>query len=215
MRPKLSYANVVATVALFVALGGSAAAVATLTGRDIKNRSIKKVDVGRNALTGGEIREDRLAKVPSAVRADTAGFAERAGNASLLGGIEAAGFARGTQIDSGAGDNTSTTQTTLLSFPEIGLEIHTDGDADATNSLRAVNSRTAGRFLFWNSANPVAVGQVGPGVNFEIPPGGIGLIHDAVFVLEGQAPQLEPIVVSVTCRFNIPPTVACIGISSP
>ena len=212
----------VATLALFVALGGSSAALVTLTGRDIKNRSIKRVDVRRNTLTGGEIREGRLAKVPAASRADeatsatTAGFTEEAGNAARLEGLGAAAFARAVQVDSGSGDNTATSQTTLVSFPDIGFEVRTDGDADSSNQLRFVNSRGEGQFLYWSTGSPNAVGVVGAGVNFEAQgPAGSPLNHDVVFALQSGSGGLEPSpVISITCRFSVPPTVACIGIRS-
>ncbi len=68
LRRHLSYANVTATLALFVALGGSSYAVATLNGRQLKNRSVRAGKIARNTLTGTEIRESRLGQVPSAAR---------------------------------------------------------------------------------------------------------------------------------------------------
>ncbi len=68
LRRHLSYANVTATLALFVALGGSSYAVATLNGRQLKNRSVRATKIARNTLTGTEIRESRLGQVPSAAR---------------------------------------------------------------------------------------------------------------------------------------------------
>ena len=38
--PRFNYANVTATLALFVALGGSAYAAATVTGRDVRNEHL-------------------------------------------------------------------------------------------------------------------------------------------------------------------------------
>ena len=40
MRGRLSYANVMATIAVFVALGGSSYAAVKITGKDIKDESI-------------------------------------------------------------------------------------------------------------------------------------------------------------------------------
>ena len=40
LRGKLTYANVMSTVAVFVALGGSSYAALTITGRDVKNSSL-------------------------------------------------------------------------------------------------------------------------------------------------------------------------------
>jgi hypothetical protein len=54
MRPRLSYANVAATLALFLALGGTSYAISvngdavvngSLTGKDVRNNSLKARDV--------------------------------------------------------------------------------------------------------------------------------------------------------------------------
>jgi hypothetical protein len=72
MRPPLTYSNVVATLALFVALGGTGSAAAKITSSDIENRTIKGGDVRKDALGGTEIREARLGTVPSSALAATA-----------------------------------------------------------------------------------------------------------------------------------------------
>jgi hypothetical protein len=45
LRARLTYANVVATLALFVALGGSSYAALKITGRDVANNSLTGADV--------------------------------------------------------------------------------------------------------------------------------------------------------------------------
>lgn len=77
LQGKLTYANVVATLALFVALGGSSYAALTITGRDVKNGSLTARDIKRNALGGGRIKESKL------------GTVRRARNANRLGGLTA------------------------------------------------------------------------------------------------------------------------------
>ena len=77
IRQRLTYANVVATLALFVALGGSSYAAIKVTGRDVKNSSLTWRDLKRNTLGGSRIKESRLGKVRRATRAD------------LLGGVSA------------------------------------------------------------------------------------------------------------------------------
>ena len=72
------YANVMATLAVFIALGGTSYAALTISGSNIKNRSIAGKKLKRNTLTGREIRESRLDRVP------------RARNADRLGGFTAA-----------------------------------------------------------------------------------------------------------------------------
>ena len=63
-----SPAMVVACIALFVAMGGSAAALATgvIDGREVKNYSLTGKDVKKDGLGGVTIKEDRLGTVPSA-----------------------------------------------------------------------------------------------------------------------------------------------------
>jgi hypothetical protein len=77
-RRHLSYSNVMATVAVFIALGGSSYAALKITGGDIRNGSLTKRDLKRNTLDGSRIKESRLAKVP------------RARNADRLNGVSAA-----------------------------------------------------------------------------------------------------------------------------
>jgi hypothetical protein len=65
-KPTPKYANVTATLALFVALGGTSYAAATissadvqngsLTSADIKNESLKGGDVDNGSLTGGDVK---------------------------------------------------------------------------------------------------------------------------------------------------------------
>ena len=58
MNLRLSYASVVATLALFIAIGGTAAAgaQALLSGRDVKDGSLTGADIQNDSLTGADIR---------------------------------------------------------------------------------------------------------------------------------------------------------------
>ena len=58
--PGLSYANVTATLALFVALGGSSYAALTITGRDVRNGSLTGTDLARGSIGSAEIRNDSI-----------------------------------------------------------------------------------------------------------------------------------------------------------
>jgi hypothetical protein len=78
LRRRLSYANVMATVAVFIALGGSSYAALSITGRDVVNRSLTNRDLKRNTLDGSRIKESRL------------GAVKRARNADRLNGVTAA-----------------------------------------------------------------------------------------------------------------------------
>ena len=90
---RLSYANVAATVALFVSLGGTSYAVlrigsdevadnslrsrdirnGTLLSRDIRDRGIAGRDVNSNALGSRAVRESSLKTVPRALQAESLG----------------------------------------------------------------------------------------------------------------------------------------------
>lgn len=99
LRGRLTYANVMATVAVFIALGGSAYAATQLkknsvgtkqlknsavTGTKVKDGSLSAVDIG-----GAVNSADHALAADSAVQAisaDSAASASQAGNAEKLGG---------------------------------------------------------------------------------------------------------------------------------
>jgi hypothetical protein len=87
LRRRSSYANVMATIAVFIALGGSSYAVGQISGSQIKNRSIGGKKLKRNTVAGTAVKESSLGTVPAAntaraadtaARADTAALADRA-----------------------------------------------------------------------------------------------------------------------------------------
>jgi hypothetical protein len=74
LRSKLSFANVVASIALFVALGGGAYAASKVNSSEVANNTLKSVDlknnkgvkgadVAANTLTGSDIDEGSLSGV--------------------------------------------------------------------------------------------------------------------------------------------------------
>jgi hypothetical protein len=84
IRARLSYANVTASIALFVALGGGAYAATVLPARSVGSRELKKdavltsrikrgaVDgskVRDGSLTGDDVKESTLGVVPTATNA--------------------------------------------------------------------------------------------------------------------------------------------------
>jgi hypothetical protein len=70
IRRRLTYANVMATLAVFIALGGSSYAALTITGRSVKNGSLTSRDIRRDTLGGSRIKESRLGTVRRARNAD-------------------------------------------------------------------------------------------------------------------------------------------------
>lgn len=69
----VTYSNVVATVCLFVVLGGGAYAAAKLDGRDLKARSVTGNKLRPNTLGGRQIQESKLGTVRRAASADKLG----------------------------------------------------------------------------------------------------------------------------------------------
>lgn len=81
LRDRLTYANVVATLALLIAVGGgSAYAVSKIDGSDIKKRSLTGNQFKSNSIGGRVVKESSLKPVP------------RAQNSARLGGQPATRF---------------------------------------------------------------------------------------------------------------------------
>jgi hypothetical protein len=118
LKPKLSYANVIATLALFVALGGSAYAATQLpknsvgtkqlkagsvTTAKIKNGAVSTAKIKDGAVTGAKVDLGSLGTVPNAANAANAAHADAASvavNATALGGSPPSAFAPSTVLRS-------------------------------------------------------------------------------------------------------------------
>jgi hypothetical protein len=179
---RLTYANVVATLALFVALGGSAYAVAKIGSKQVKNRSLKAIDHRRNALGGKEINESKLGPVPRATAADdaaraqqaqealnavNAGLATVATNAEQLGGQQPAFFEKSSRTQFGRRSASPASDPTAFDWPEAGFVIKISaqgGCADPDHvTLRFENTRASG--------SPDLQVFTGTGSNFAVSPG--------------------------------------------
>jgi hypothetical protein len=60
VRGALSYANVMATLAIFVALGGSSYAALKVTSKDVRDNSLRSRDIRDNTVTSRDIRNGSL-----------------------------------------------------------------------------------------------------------------------------------------------------------
>jgi hypothetical protein len=85
-RPRLTYANVIATLALILAIGGTSYAAVSINGKNLKNRSVAGKKLKKNTVTGTEVRESKLGKVPTATLADRAAQADNAATADTAAG---------------------------------------------------------------------------------------------------------------------------------
>jgi hypothetical protein len=122
LRSKLTYANVISTLCLFLVLGGGAAFAATqlpknsVGPKQLKANSVTAAKIKNGAVTGAKLNLAALGTVPSATRADSASHADSAtradfatraagattadsatiatsaANAGALGGVAASGY---------------------------------------------------------------------------------------------------------------------------
>jgi hypothetical protein len=69
LRSRLSYANVVATLALFVALGGSAVAASQITGDQVKDGSLTGDDIKNESIKSKDVSELKATDLRPAARA--------------------------------------------------------------------------------------------------------------------------------------------------
>ncbi|MBA3716779.1 MAG: hypothetical protein H0W87_00940 [Actinobacteria bacterium] len=74
-----SPAMVIALIALFVALGGTAYAVKQINGSTLVNRSVSNLKIKKNTLTKTEINLSQLGTIPKANTANQANFAKNSG----------------------------------------------------------------------------------------------------------------------------------------
>jgi hypothetical protein len=172
LKARLTYANVVATLALFFALGGSAYAVATIGSRDVKDRSLRGIDVQRNTLTGTEIKEGSLgqvkrsgtaltavnaanaanaAKAVNSQFANTAGTATLATNSQALDGLGSGVFERSSRTQFGSGSAnppTPASEGLLLEWDALGVRITAPAQGGCSPvdriTLHAVNTNASG-----------------------------------------------------------------------
>jgi hypothetical protein len=110
IRKRLTYANVMSSIAVFLVLGGGAAIAAGLaknsvgskqlkknavTSAKIKNNAVTTAKIKNGAITGAKVNAGTLGTVPNANHAntaDSAGSAGSAGNADTVGGLRIVKF---------------------------------------------------------------------------------------------------------------------------
>ena len=102
IRERVTYANVVATLALFLALGGAAYAATKLPKNSVGTKQLKKssvtgAKVKKQTLTGKNINLKKLGKVPSASSADVAGSLTALEATHIVGAPGQPGFLDGTK----------------------------------------------------------------------------------------------------------------------
>jgi hypothetical protein len=95
LRDRLTYGNVVATIALFVALGGTSYAVMRVGSDDVVDNSLRSRDIRNNSVRGRDVRDRTLqardvrpnALGPGAIRESELGTVPRATDSERVGGL--------------------------------------------------------------------------------------------------------------------------------
>lgn len=113
-------AAVIATLALFVALGGTSyAASSSINGSQLTNHSVAGKKLQNHTVTGTQVKVSTFPKVPSAHRADLATHATTAGTAGTISGT-----ILGSQVSGAVANATNATTAGALAghtFAEINI----------------------------------------------------------------------------------------------
>lgn len=157
IRVSLSYANVMATLAFFFAISGTAAIGAaglltgadvrdgSLTGKDVRNRSLEAVDLKREVVTGALVRNQSLTGLDvrdgslGAADFDAAALSVLRGPKGDAGAAGAAGLKgdTGAQGPQGPAGPAGTSDIARLSWSGADAPGYVDGTALITNGVDA------------------------------------------------------------------------------
>lgn len=162
LRRHLSYANVMASIAVFVALGGVGYAAATIDGNSIvkrtigagklKNGTLTSNQVKQNALTGSVIDESTLGTVPTAATATSAATAtnatsadsaKTATSADTAGSAGTAETANSAKTAETAGHATTADSADTATEADTATSAAMAGDADTLDGLDASDLQVA------------------------------------------------------------------------
>lgn len=179
LRSRLSYANVMSTVAVFIALGGGAYALSGIPAKDgtigacyvKKTGELRVVSSKRkcNRRTERFLRWNQRGVQGATGPAGTPDGYTRgeadsrflatggtAANSSLLEGLPASAFERDGAVTFGRANQTFIPAVQVISVPSVGFRVITDGDADSDGSLRVENTRSSGNLeVFHGGGGPV------------------------------------------------------------
>jgi hypothetical protein len=143
LRGRLTYANVMATVAVFVALGGSSYAALSLPKKSVgtkqlKRNAISSSQVRNGAITGADVYESSFGQVPSAATAANATNATNAGHATNADQATNAGHA--TNADKAT--NAGTANAAFSTYHDDSIPL-----PDSSAPLATLNIPTPGNYV--------------------------------------------------------------------
>jgi hypothetical protein len=144
IRKRLTYANVMSSIAVFLVLGGATAIAAGQLGKNsvgskqlkknavtaakIKKNAVTGAKIKNGAITGAKVNAGSLGTVPNAAHADSADSAGNANNANTVGGLRIVKFSLNGPANIG--------KTEILNFNGLQLQAScTGGSATASESF--------------------------------------------------------------------------------
>lgn len=153
VRSRLTYANVVSTLALFLAIAGGTALAADHLAKNsvgtvqIKKGAVTTAKIKNGAVTGVKIKLSTLGTVPSAATAasaTTAGSADSAKSATVADSAKTAGHATSADSATTAGHaDTADTATTAGHADTATTATHADTAGTADSAASAAHADTA------------------------------------------------------------------------
>jgi hypothetical protein len=234
LRHGLTYANVVSTLCLFMLLGGGAYASGLIDGGHLRKRSVSASKLKLNSLTGNEIKESSLARVPNAAHlggrtasdflgvddtaadadtldgfssSDFLGAQDTAADSNLLAGRDPSSFLDADRVVTGAGNLASAGQDPILSYDALGLTVSTDGDADSAFTVDMVNTGVDGLRVLSSATNTPQDVAAGSTRAVDVP----ATVTAASFVVRSATDSKRAL--EFTCGFDAPlAAVDCAGI---
>ncbi|MCW2980524.1 MAG: hypothetical protein JWO14_2251 [Solirubrobacterales bacterium] len=159
IRSRLTYANVVSTLALFlVGAGGTAFAAGQLAKNSvgtaqIKNKAITTAKIKNGAVTGAKINLSTLGTVPSAGTATSAGTADSANTARTAAHADTAGSA------TSAGHADTANSATLAGHAESADTANTAADAGALGGAPPQSFMRSDRLAFGTASTDPSTPQ--------------------------------------------------------
>lgn len=222
----LTFANVVACLALFVALGGASYAAVKLPKnsvgtKQIKNNAITGAKIKDGAITGSKVDVGSLGTVPLAARAGSAGRADTAvradtatradsaataSNATALDGLGSDAFARSNRQFFGSATIGATDQTL---FTAAGIDVSAVAGAGSTFKVKFTNNSGSIVDISYSYVNSVSVLASGGSVTREPTE-----VRQASFTLASTSDPSK--VLLVQCGSDFAPNVLyCFGQTSP
>ncbi len=178
---RLTYANVMSSIAVFLVLAGGSALAAnqlaknSVGSKQLKSNAVTSAKIKANAITGAKVKNGSLSgsditagtlgKVPSATNADHATSADSATNATnAVNAVNATNFSR--YSTTGLKKTAAGSVTTLGTVGPFTIKGHCDVVGSELEAWASIETSEGGSFLYADST--YTAGDFEPGTEVEI-----------------------------------------------